>query len=188
MLHYPVYALGPGRRAGLWLQGCTIHCPGCISCHTWPFDGGESAEIGALIAEISDIFKINSPDGLTISGGEPFDQPESFLMLLEGIKKAGIKDVLVYSGYSAEAVLSEHPEIAGLAAALVGGPFEQGNETDSAWRGSANQTLSVFRPELAPAYAEWEKSKKGRLQVIARGREILVAGIPRQGDAARIQR
>src|SRR3546814_9784731 len=39
-LHFPVTALGPGRRIGLWLQGCSIRCPGCISVDTWAHDAG----------------------------------------------------------------------------------------------------------------------------------------------------
>ena len=35
-LHHPVTTLGPGRRAGIWFQGCTIRCPGCMSVDTWP--------------------------------------------------------------------------------------------------------------------------------------------------------
>ena len=34
-VHFPVTALGPGRRVGIWLQGCSIRCPGCMSLDTW---------------------------------------------------------------------------------------------------------------------------------------------------------
>ncbi|HZI36693.1 MAG TPA: 4Fe-4S cluster-binding domain-containing protein, partial [Acidimicrobiia bacterium] len=34
-------AEGPGRRAALWVQGCSIRCPGCFNPHSWAFDGGE---------------------------------------------------------------------------------------------------------------------------------------------------
>ena len=36
-LHFPVTTLGPGRRIGIWFQGCSIRCPGCISADTWAF-------------------------------------------------------------------------------------------------------------------------------------------------------
>ncbi|HSV19446.1 MAG TPA: 4Fe-4S cluster-binding domain-containing protein, partial [Casimicrobiaceae bacterium] len=36
--HWPVTVLGPGKRIGLWLQGCSIHCPGCVSQDTWSAD------------------------------------------------------------------------------------------------------------------------------------------------------
>ena len=34
-LHFPVTTLGPGRRLGIWFQGCSIQCRGCISIDTW---------------------------------------------------------------------------------------------------------------------------------------------------------
>ena len=34
-VHFPVTTLGPGQRLGLWFQGCSIRCAGCISADTW---------------------------------------------------------------------------------------------------------------------------------------------------------
>lgn len=39
-IHFPVSTLGFGQRLGIWFQGCSIRCPGCISRDTW--EGGES--------------------------------------------------------------------------------------------------------------------------------------------------
>ena len=33
-MHFPVTTLGPGNRIGIWVQGCTIRCPGCVSADT----------------------------------------------------------------------------------------------------------------------------------------------------------
>lgn len=38
-LHFPVTALGPGERLGIWFQGCSLGCQGCISPDTWPSTG-----------------------------------------------------------------------------------------------------------------------------------------------------
>ena len=40
--HFPVTVLGPGRRIGIWLQGCSIHCKGCVSQDTWAADPGRT--------------------------------------------------------------------------------------------------------------------------------------------------
>ena len=32
-------ANGPGRRAVLWFQGCTLNCPGCLNQASHPFEG-----------------------------------------------------------------------------------------------------------------------------------------------------
>ena len=34
-LHFPVTTLGPGHRIGIWFQGCSIRCEGCLSMDTW---------------------------------------------------------------------------------------------------------------------------------------------------------
>ena len=34
-VHFPVTALGPGRRLGVWVQGCSIGCAGCLAHDTW---------------------------------------------------------------------------------------------------------------------------------------------------------
>ncbi|HAU1321526.1 TPA: radical SAM protein, partial [Legionella pneumophila] len=40
-VHFPVTTLGPGHRIGIWFQGCSIRCPGCISTDTWNINKGE---------------------------------------------------------------------------------------------------------------------------------------------------
>ncbi|MDR3075748.1 MAG: radical SAM protein [Synergistaceae bacterium] len=187
MRHHPIYALGPGKRFGLWLQGCSIHCDGCISRETWDFGGGEARDISELAREIAETAGNEKLDGLTVSGGEPFDQAEPLMKFLREIASFGIRDVLVYSGYRIEYLLPRFAEIRDLTAAVVDGPFELGGETESCWRGSANQTLSVFRPEFETRYAEWERVKKGRLQILKNEYGVFVAGIPRQGDVAKIK-
>ncbi len=49
--HWPVTVLGPGRRIGLWVQGCSIHCPGCVSQDTWPKDAARRIAIAKAHAE-----------------------------------------------------------------------------------------------------------------------------------------
>lgn len=70
IIHYPVYTLGPGKRVGIWLQGCSIRCKGCMSSHTWEFDKNRAIKI----EQVTNILKSFGCKRLTISGGEPFDQ------------------------------------------------------------------------------------------------------------------
>jgi anaerobic ribonucleoside-triphosphate reductase activating protein len=186
LLHYPIYTLGPGRRIGLWLQGCSIHCEGCISRDTWNF-GGERMAVDELAKEITDVFGGGGFDGLTVSGGEPFDQSAALMFFLREINASGINDVLIYSGYKIESLLGRFGEIKDIAAAVVDGPFALGDESESCWRGSANQTMTLFRPELRERYALWSRGKKGRLQVLRDERGLFIAGIPRQKDVSKIK-
>jgi anaerobic ribonucleoside-triphosphate reductase activating protein len=158
-----------------------------MSPDTWAFDGGNALDVDVLLSELSGFFDGTPPlDGLTISGGEPFDQPEALLRLLRGIGELGIQDILVFSGYRAETLLARYPEIPVLITALVDGPFEAGNETESGWKGSANQTMRLFRPEFEERYSRWAETQKGGLQMATNPRGIFIAGIPRQKDVAQI--
>ena len=39
-------ANGPGRRAVLWFQGCTLNCPGCWNQASHPFEGAPTDDDG----------------------------------------------------------------------------------------------------------------------------------------------
>jgi anaerobic ribonucleoside-triphosphate reductase activating protein len=193
LLHFPVRTLGPGIRAGLWFQGCTIHCPGCVTPESWAFDPQSAVPLDAVTGRIGE-FAASSPraEGLTISGGEPFDQPDALFYIMRAARRAGLDDILIFSGYETDALTARYPELPQLASALVGGPFKLGRTTDSAWKGSENQSLSVWNAAHARRYEEWagEKTRKLQLAKRARGGEnkIFLIGIPRQEDTERLRK
>ena len=101
--HFPVTVLGPGRRIGLWLQGCSIGCKGCVSQDTWARDAGRDMPLAQLLSWCRQA-AADGFDGVTITGGEPFDQPAALSALLSGLHRwrtqAGLDfDLLCYSGY-----------------------------------------------------------------------------------------
>ncbi|MDR3255603.1 MAG: radical SAM protein [Synergistaceae bacterium] len=197
LIHFPVRALGPGIRVGVWFQGCSLHCPGCVTPESWGFGhGGKSHKeepndrhyikiaVSDLAARIISFFgqtEAPRPIGLTISGGEPFDQPKALLELL-GAVRAITEDILIYSGYSAERLAERHPKLPGLAAALVDGPFEQNNLTNSVWKGSDNQRLTLWNERFSERYGEWARGEKRRLQLVMDAGRVFFVGIPRQED------
>jgi anaerobic ribonucleoside-triphosphate reductase activating protein len=187
MIHFPVLALGPGRRVGVWLRGCSIHCEGCISEELWSFDPACARGVDDVAREVRGFFGRDAPPvGVTVSGGEPFDQWEATRGMLERFASFGIRDVLVYTGYDISALAGLREKIAPLAAAVVDSPFKLGEDTEVAWKGSENQTLSIFRPEFEGVYGEWARSAKGALQVAVSGNRVVSIGIPRQSDAGAI--
>ena len=189
LLHFPLYTLGPGTRVGIWFQGCTLHCGGCVTPESWSFDPERSMPLDRAVEKIRLFSRMRPyPDGLTISGGEPFDQPEALLELLRKTRVLGMRDDLIYSGYSAEFLLERYPELAGLASALVDGRFELGSTTDSIWKGSENQRLTLFDDDLSPRYEAWTQGQKRKLQLVGGGgRRKLLIGIPRQEDVPRLK-
>ncbi len=122
--------------------------------------------------------------GLTVSGGEPFEQAEELKTLLSLLAAKSYADVIVYSGYSGEKLARSHPWIKDYVACLIDGSFERDKPTDSAWRGSANQSALIFRHR--ELYEGWLRSRKGELQIASRGDNLYLIGIPKIGDAEKL--
>jgi anaerobic ribonucleoside-triphosphate reductase activating protein len=182
-LHFPITALGPGRRIGIWFQGCSIRCAGCMSRDTWAFTrDGEPAE--TVLKRMEPWFA--EADGITISGGEPFDQTDGLLELLAGIRTCFKGDVLVYSGYEFEALQVRHAAALGLVDALISEPFDEAQPTDAPLRGSANQRLHLLSALGAERFAGVDSAdQKGPalLDLVAEeDGSVWIAGVPRRGD------
>ena len=92
-------AEGPGARYALWLQGCSIRCPGCCNPHLFDPAGGERVAAGVLLAEMEAVR--GEIEGITVLGGEPMDQPEGLLPVLRGARDLGLS-VVVFSGFTLE--------------------------------------------------------------------------------------
>ena len=67
---------GPGIRMVLWTQGCPHHCPGCHNPQTHDPAGGTLYAVDELIAQIG---AEPLQSGLTLSGGEPFEQSAALM-------------------------------------------------------------------------------------------------------------
>lgn len=181
--HFPVTALGPGRRIAFWVQGCSIRCAGCISRDTWEF-GGETVAINVLLDEIAPW--LEAADGMTISGGEPCDQFPALLALLDGIRGRGFAgDVLVFSGYEFDDIGRRFDALLGKIDALVSGPFVQEQATSEPLRGSANQELHLLSEMGRERFVELSGTK--RIDLHWDGSTAWLAGIPQKGDWQRVR-
>ncbi len=135
---------GPGIRMVVFAQGCKHKCKGCHNPHTHSFDGGEFVEIDKII---SDIKKNSLLDGITLSGGDPFEQAESFAELAKEVKKIGM-NVITYTGYTYEQLVKYSSERKGYKELLentdmlVDGPFIMEEKSLLLkFRGSKNQRI-----------------------------------------------
>lgn len=178
--HFPVVTLGPGRRLGIWLQGCSIHCKGCIAPENQPFDENFSVPLSILMEEITPA--LNKASGVTISGGEPLDQADVLIEFLTEINQRGVDDILLYSGYEKGKILSAHPEISGKIAALIDGRFMKGEVTSAIWKGSENQTLTIFNEKYRERYENWSQRTRRNFQLIKNETGYYLIGIPNQNE------
>lgn len=187
--HWPVTVLGPGRRIGLWLQGCSIHCPGCVSQDTWPKDATKRIAIADLLTWCRKVSG-GAPDGITISGGEPFDQPAALQALLASLRawrreKALDFDLLCYSGYPLRKLEKEHAKILALLDALIPEPYVDTLPPGNVWRGSTNQPLVPLSPRGHARYAghmHASASTDKRMQATVEGGRVWMIGVPARGD------
>ena len=125
---------GPGVRFAIFTQGCPHRCPGCHNAHTWDPAGGYSISTD----ELSDmIWNHKRIDGVTISGGEPFDQQEECVKLLKQIPK--YLNVCIYTGYEWDEI--KDTELARMADYVVVGKFEQDKKINGKYYGSSNQRI-----------------------------------------------
>ena len=91
-------ANGPGNRAVIWVQGCTLNCPGCFNPQTHEKSGGTLRTIEELFIWICSLG--DSIEGITISGGEPLQQAKPILSLLQRIKNETHLSTFLFSGYT----------------------------------------------------------------------------------------
>jgi len=187
-VHFPVTTLGPGRRLGIWVQGCSIRCPGCISADTWAKKAPD-----VEVAELLDGIRpwLDECDGITISGGEPFEQPEALEELLHAIRQLSGVSVLVYSGLPLEMLASCDVVKQGLVDCLISDPFDVSRGQTKYLRGSDNQRMTCLTAlgyEVFGSLDRHATDADRRLDVMFdRDGEVWLAGIPSRGDMARLQ-
>ena len=144
-------AEGPGKRFALWVQGCSIRCPGCCNPEMFDPRTGSETSLDELEARIA---KANV-EGVTFLGGEPFEQAAGLGDLARRVKAQGLT-VMVFSGYPLETIrarvdaaqLLDHVDL------LVDAPYDRDQPeppppVGRRWIGSRNQTMH----HLTAAYA-----------------------------------
>ena len=176
----PVHSLGPGERVCVWTQGCNKRCRGCISPELQPFTGKQIDE-SVLANLIIQVAQKDNCKGITISGGDPFEQPKSLLKLLK-ILHDKVNDILVYTGFELADIQSGSLGIDAKTCleyldVLIDGKYvDELNQNDCVLRGSTNQTIHFINEGLAPLYAEY--MKQGRiLESFVHDQTTIVTGI-----------
>lgn len=134
---------GPGLRFTIFAQGCVHRCPGCHNPQTHDFCGGTLADTDEIIAHIR---KNPLLDGVTFSGGEPFNQPLRFVEIAKAVHEMGL-DIWCYTGYTFEELneglkFKKRRELLLHVDTLVDGRFEIDKKTlECPFRGSSNQRI-----------------------------------------------
>jgi anaerobic ribonucleoside-triphosphate reductase activating protein len=89
---------GPGNRAVIWFQGCTLGCKGCWNQETHAFEG-KYMSVQDVLAWIEALPK--DIEGITFSGGEPIQQGSELALLMIHIKHFRPDlSIGMYTGYT----------------------------------------------------------------------------------------
>ncbi|MDO4502411.1 MAG: anaerobic ribonucleoside-triphosphate reductase activating protein [Coriobacteriia bacterium] len=150
---------GPGLRCAIFTQGCKHACPGCHNPESHDPCGGTERSIAELVERIAENPMVQ---GVTLSGGDPFDQLGPSAELARQVKARGY-NLWTYTGYRYEDLLQwDDPAAAQLLECtdvLVDGPFVQELASlDLKWRGSSNQRLiDVKKTRAQGEIVLWEQ-------------------------------
>jgi len=137
-------ANGPGARFVVWMQGCTLGCAGCFNPTTHDAAGGREVPIAELAAQLAES-KSRGAEGLSLSGGEPLEQPAASAALLDAARALGMS-TLAFSGYTLEEIqdLPGGPEVLARLDVLVDGRYVSTDRLAEGLRGSANQRIQLL--------------------------------------------
>ena len=139
-------ANGPGNRMVVWVQGCTLGCPGCFNPDTHDPAAGKEVRVSVLLDLLARLAITGKIDGLSVSGGEPLEQVAALIPLCAGARALDLT-VLVWTGFTPDQaaaipgfdVLMEHVDI------LIAGPYIAAQRIADGLRGSANKVVLCGR-------------------------------------------
>ena len=161
-------ANGPGLRAVVFFQGCTLGCPGCWNPSTHPFRGTE-VTVDAVAEEVLRAHQEHALEGVTFSGGEPMQQADSLLGLMQSLRQQAPElSFGMFSGYAEhELAMGQYwiwgdgsseqrrkrlwQEIRAYLDFAILGRFNQAQPSSLPLRTSRNQVLRLFSDRYTPA-------------------------------------
>ncbi len=139
---------GEGIRTVIWTQGCSHNCAGCHNQSTHSFKGGFEVEVKDILNELDTL--VNSQNGITLSGGDPFFQIEACVEIAKKARQLGL-NVWAYTGFTYDQILSnpKQGELLKYVDILVDGKFLIDEfSLDLKFKGSRNQRIIDVQQSL----------------------------------------
>lgn len=163
----------------VWAQGCTRACPGCCNSQFADASGGTLVSADDLVSRILDV---NDIEGVTFSGGEPFEQASGLASVARLVRDARDLGVVCFTGYALEELLTDAVPSAGELLQeidlLIDGPFVAGRPGGSFWRGSDNQRLHHLSSRYVGLTEPTSRAagRENELEVGIRGDQSIATG------------
>lgn len=137
---------GPGNRFVIWVQGCSLRCPGCWNPEMWSAKAGLEKSIDEILIQIKSLE--NEIEGVTFLGGEPLEQYADIKYLCEAIKEIGLSTML-FTGYTMHDIKEkQQTKILSYLDILITGRYDENlRNTQLQWIGSSNQEILFLSKE-----------------------------------------
>jgi len=164
---------GPGLRFVLWTQGCSKGCKNCFNPETWSFEKYKSL----TPLEIFELIKNSNVSGVTITGGDPLEQPEELLELLILLESLNLSNgIIFFTGYTIDEINKDFllRKSLNYIDVLIDGRFEKDKRISSSLRGSENQNIIYFSSKIK----EEELNIDQEVEVGILDNEMYVTGFP----------
>ncbi len=180
-IQYPVYNLGEGKRIGIWVQGCNLECKGCVNKTLRSSKGGKSISVVDVFNWVASCQ--NDFDGITISGGEPFQQYEQLIAFLHLVKTKTNLSVHCFSGYYLNELEKTFPDKLFLKYidTLADGRYIEEQHENTNIKGSINQTVYRIIEGVPIKEVNPSVSKKWSVNINNDNR-IYMTGIPKMNE------
>ncbi|MDO5649958.1 MAG: anaerobic ribonucleoside-triphosphate reductase activating protein [Gallicola sp.] len=136
-------ANGPGIRSSIFVTGCTQNCKNCFNKKYQDFNFGEEWSEDQTHQVLKYLEK-DVNNGLTILGGEPFENTTGLLPIVAEIRAKTDKTIWIYSGYTFECLIQDedNKKLLSFCDVLVDGPFiEEMKDLTLQFKGSSNQRI-----------------------------------------------
>lgn len=173
--------LGPGSRYAIWLQGCKFACKGCLVEDSWKLENGQYKNISDLC---NDIVNTKDIEGITFSGGEPFEQVDALYNIIQKIKFFKTElSIMIFTGYTLKELIEKNSYrilyIIQNIDILVDGKYIQELYKPDPWRGSMNQNIHFLTQRYCVTdYIEAYKNYKFEYYIKDGKGKYFTSGIP----------
>lgn len=180
-MYFPVKTLGPGNRIGLWTVGCPHGCYRCCNPELWERNIDKDISTESLLRMIQRINTEFRVDGVTISGGDPFEQAQELEKLVHGIHLSITDDILIYTGYSLTQLKNMEntavDKVLETIAVLIDGKYIHNANDNEPLRGSWNQQIHILNPAFRSKYDAYLTQPR-QVQNVFYQKDLLTIGIP----------
>lgn len=184
---YPIHALGPGKRLCIWVCGCERRCFRCANPELQYADPEKEIDLQLLLDLITP--QLREADGITISGGEPFDQVEELSQLVDAVR-VYTQDILIFTGYTRTALEKRNDfatnHVLESIAVLIDGEYIDEQNNGETLRGSSNQQIHYLSEKFRESYKPYLQADR-IVQNVATSSGVFSIGIHNRGFVSELR-